>query len=64
MLATVIDRSTPSGAATLTGMQKASSGTAINASPKPKAERIRVATNTIIRTFNVRASIAASRTRF
>jgi len=47
MAAMVMDRRTVSGAATLMGTQKARSGTATSASPKPKAERIRVARNRI-----------------
>jgi hypothetical protein len=45
--AMVIDTSTTSGAATLSGMKKASSGTATSASPKPNADRISVAINKI-----------------
>jgi hypothetical protein len=40
--ATVIETSTASGAATVMGIHTASSGTAIRASPNPKAERISV----------------------
>ena len=43
MPAMVMDTSTASGAATGSGSQNASKGTAINASPKPKADRITVA---------------------
>ena len=42
--ATVIERSTATGAAILTGRTSASSGTAMSASPNPKADRMRVAT--------------------
>ena len=45
-----MDSKTANGAATRSGMQSASSGTAISASPKPNAERIRVARKTIART--------------
>ena len=44
--ATVIETRTASGAAPLTGIRKASRGTATSASPNPKTERISVATNT------------------
>jgi hypothetical protein len=40
----VIESRTAKGTATSTGMSRASSGTATRASPKPKAERINVAT--------------------
>jgi hypothetical protein len=43
MAAMVMETSTASGAATRTGMQNASKGTAIRASPKPNAERMSVA---------------------
>src|SRR5262245_49291723 len=42
--ATVMETRTASGAATSTGMSRASRGTAMSASPNPKAERISVAT--------------------
>jgi len=61
MAATVIDMRTASGAATSSGIERASKGTAINPSPKPKAERMRVAMKTTIRTCRVVASIAVSR---
>ena len=44
MPATVIDTRTATGAATFTGITSESNGTAISASPNPKAERITVAT--------------------
>ena len=50
MPATVIEISVASGTASSTGMSRASSGTAIKASPKPNADRITVATKTIART--------------
>jgi hypothetical protein len=56
----VIDTSTASGAATLNGMMKASSGTATRASPKPNAERISVAIKTMNKTSRVVMSIAYS----
>jgi hypothetical protein len=62
MLAIVIDTSTASGAATLSGRQNASKGTATNASPKPNAERINAAINRMSRTCKVVASIAISDT--
>src|SRR4029077_14863334 len=58
--ATVIDTSTASGAATSSGMQKASSGTATRASPKPNVDRISVATNTTSKTSPVVTSIVIS----
>ncbi len=61
MPATVIDTRTASGAATPNGMLKASSGTATSASPNPNADRMSVATNTMIKTCNVVASIVISR---
>ncbi|WP_242451943.1 hypothetical protein [Rhodanobacter sp. T12-5] len=44
-MATVTEISTATGAATSTGMIKASNGTAISASPNPNAERTNVARN-------------------
>jgi len=43
MKATVMETSTAVGAATSMGMTRASRGTAIKASPNPRAERTRVA---------------------
>jgi hypothetical protein len=60
MPAIVIDTSTASGAATFSGMQKARSGTATRASPKPKADRISVAINTTNKTPRVVTSIVIS----
>jgi hypothetical protein len=56
----VIDTSTASGAAWFSGMQKARSGTATRASPKPNAERISVAINRMDKTKIVMISIAVS----
>jgi hypothetical protein len=49
-----------SGAAAFKGMKKASNGTAMRPSPKPKAERISVAMKTIAKTSRVVTSIATS----
>src|ERR1041385_2797267 len=61
MKATVIETRTATGAATSTGIRRASSGTATNASPKPKAERMRVARN---RTAGARIAAGSDITLF
>src|SRR5262249_23982208 len=58
MPATVIESSVASGTATSTGTSRASSGTAIRASPNPKAERTRVATKTTTTTGRIVHSAA------
>jgi hypothetical protein len=63
MVAMVIDTSTTSGAATPSGIQKASSGTATRPSPKPNADRISVAINTMTKTYRVLTSIVLSSDR-
>jgi hypothetical protein len=49
----VMESSTTTGAAISMGIIRASSGTAIRPSPKPKVERISVAKNTTSRTCRV-----------
>jgi hypothetical protein len=56
----VMDPNTANGAATFSRIQKAISGTATNASPKPSAERINAAMNNMNRTSRVVAWIAFS----
>jgi hypothetical protein len=58
--AIVIEMSTAKGAATSRGNVRASRGTAINASPNPKADRIKVAKKT---TTSTCAAVASSRER-
>src|SRR5262245_16902478 len=62
MPATVIERRTASGVATSIGMSRASRGTAIRASPKPKADRITAARKTTATTQPITqpSAIAAS----
>lgn len=60
MAATVMETSTARGAATFSGMQKASRGTASSASPKPKAERMSVAMKMTDTTWSVVTSIGIS----
>jgi hypothetical protein len=61
MNATVIETRTATGAATSTGIRSASRGTATNASPNPKAERMIVARN---RTAGVRIAAGSEITLF
>ena len=63
MAAMVIEISTLSGAATLTGRKMARSGTAMRASPKPKVDRIRVARKMMRRTRMVARSMVDLRGR-
>lgn len=62
MAAMVMERRTVNGAATFSGMQKASRGTATKASPKPNAERISVARKRIKTTSKAMTLMAYSAT--
>src|SRR5262245_25912317 len=53
MTATVMETRVASGTASSTGMRSASSGTAIRASPKPKADRTSVAAKITASTVNI-----------